>query len=291
MKRKAPPGSRPAKIRKLQLSVQTFVEKAEGGGSQNSSQVSEEHLGFGGRGKSRKELRKEKRLSKKLRRKEYYERRGGSAQQPAQPAEHGPPRDKAPPIPPVLRAEARGQDRKRPAGGKKPGTEAKKKKMSKEEARKKALLEANEKEEKEIKKLEKSLRMNKRKNKSSLPQAFTQDGLDYILGVLEPGGSASGLYDEEKEEEDTAEKIWGLSHHPLQEDSKEGSEEEDKEDGLEESEEEDGLKGEDEDNSPEEQSEDDGVDQESEEEYDDEETLKHESDGGKEEEAAVNNKV
>ncbi|XP_040208638.1 nucleolar MIF4G domain-containing protein 1 [Rana temporaria] len=286
MKRKAPPGSRPAKIRKLQLSVQTFVEKAEGGGSQNSSQVSEEHSGFGGRGKSRKELRKEKRLSKKLRRKEYYERRSGSAQQPAQPAEHGPPRDKAPPTPPVHRAEARGQDRKRPAGGKKPGTEAKKK-ISKEEARKKALLEANEKEEKEIKKLEKSLRMNKRKNKSSLPQAFTQDGLDYILGVLEPGGSASGLYDEEKEEEDTAEKIWGLSHHPLQEDLKEGSEEE-KEDGLEESEEED------EDNSPEEQSEDDGVDQESEEEYEEDdpskETLKHESDGGKEEEAAVNKK-
>ncbi|XP_073486039.1 nucleolar MIF4G domain-containing protein 1 [Aquarana catesbeiana] len=299
MKRKVPAGPRPAKIRKLQLSVQTFVEKAEGGGSQSSSRVSEEHSGSGGRGKSRKELRKEKRLSKKLRRKEYYERRCGSSQQPAQPKEHGPPMDNDPRTPSVHRAEAGGQDRQRPAGGKKPGTEAgkkpgaeagKKKKMSREEARRKALLEANEKEEKEIKKLEKSLRMNKRKNKNSLPQAFTQDGLDYILGALEPGGSVSGLYDEEEEEEDTAEKIWGLSHHPLQKDLKDeiGESEEEEE----EEEEEDGLKGEDEDNSPEEQSEeDDGVDQESEEEYDEEDDpLQHESDGGDEEEVTVNNK-
>ncbi|CAI9571724.1 unnamed protein product, partial [Staurois parvus] len=296
-----PAGSRPAKIRKLALSVQTFVEKAEVGGSQNSnSRVSGDHSGSGGRGKSRKELRKEKRLSKKLRRKEYYQRRYVGAQ-PAEEApqkDKDPQKDKAPRTPPVQRAEAGGQDRQSPAGGR-PKAEARKrrKKMSREEARRKALLEANEKEEKEIRKLERSLRMNKRKNKSSLPQAFTQDGLDYILGVLEPGSSVSGLYgEEEEEEEDTVQKIWGLSDHPLQKDSEDesgGSEEEEDKDGLEESESGAEEEGED-DNSLEEHSEDDdGVGQESEvedEEDQSKETLRHDPDGGDEEDAAVANK-
>ncbi|KAM5156934.1 nucleolar MIF4G domain-containing protein 1 [Mantella aurantiaca] len=163
--------------------------------------------------------------------------------------------------------------------------------MSKEEARKKALLEANEKEEKEIKKLERSLRMNKRKNKSSLPQAFTQDGLDYILGVLEPGSAGSGLYDEEEEEENAAEKIQRLSENPFDEDSEgesSGSEEDDgeNEDGLEEE------KGEEEDNSLEEHSEgDEAMEQESEE-YDthdqSKEELQHASDSGDEGDPAIN---
>ncbi|KAL7875507.1 hypothetical protein AOLI_G00104700 [Acnodon oligacanthus] len=65
-------------------------------------------------------------------------------------------------------------------------------------ARRRALLEANEAEDKEIKKLEKRLRLNKRKNKRSLPQSFINDGLDYILGILEPGVSEALLEDEEE---------------------------------------------------------------------------------------------
>ncbi|KAM6976860.1 nucleolar MIF4G domain-containing protein 1-like [Aplochiton taeniatus] len=70
-----------------------------------------------------------------------------------------------------------------------------KKKNKLQESRKKALLEANVAEDREIKKLERYLGFNKRKNKKNLPQSFVADGLDYILGVLDPGSSASNVYD------------------------------------------------------------------------------------------------
>ncbi|KAL7880805.1 hypothetical protein SRHO_G00030590 [Serrasalmus rhombeus] len=65
-------------------------------------------------------------------------------------------------------------------------------------ARRRALQEANETEDREIKKLEKRLGLNRRKNKRSLPQSFINDGLDYILGILEPGVSEALLEDEEE---------------------------------------------------------------------------------------------
>ncbi|XP_051960008.1 nucleolar MIF4G domain-containing protein 1 [Xyrauchen texanus] len=74
-----------------------------------------------------------------------------------------------------------------------------KKKSKPNETRKRALLEANIEEDKEIRKLEKRLGLNKRRNKQSLPQSFANDGLDYILGILEPGASASGLYGSDEE--------------------------------------------------------------------------------------------
>ena len=43
---------------------------------------------------------------------------------------------------------------------------------------------ANEKEEQTIKKLEKQLKLNKRKTKG-LPASFKEDGLDYLLDVLD----------------------------------------------------------------------------------------------------------
>nr|CBN82042.1 Nucleolar MIF4G domain-containing protein 1 [Dicentrarchus labrax] len=63
-----------------------------------------------------------------------------------------------------------------------------------------ALLEANEDEDREIKKLERQLGLNKRKNKKSLPQSFVADGLDYILGMLDSGSSAVGMYDDDDED-------------------------------------------------------------------------------------------
>ncbi|XP_073437697.1 nucleolar MIF4G domain-containing protein 1 [Dendrobates tinctorius] len=213
MKRKSSARGGPVQIKKLQLSVQHFVEKAEAPDAETRGAA-----GFpahAGRAKSRKELRKEKRLSKKIRRKAYYERKFPGKQgvtendQGASKAAH--PAAKKPPAPaqegredpPVKKAAVTA---KRPDAKKR----KKKKKLGKEEARKKCLLEANEKEDKEIKRLERSLRMNRRRNKSSLPQAFTQDGLDYILGVLEPGGANFGLYDDEEEEANTAEKLQKL---------------------------------------------------------------------------------
>lgn len=77
------------------------------------------------------------------------------------------------------------------------------KKMNKiQESRKMALLEANEQEDREIKKLERCLGINKRKNKKSLPQSFVTDGLDYILGVLDSGSSGAGIYDDEFDEDE-----------------------------------------------------------------------------------------
>ncbi|XP_040290126.1 nucleolar MIF4G domain-containing protein 1 [Bufo bufo] len=226
MKRKSGGRGGPDQIKKLQLSVQQFVEKAEGGLDAETGPA--ESWATGGRPKSRKELRKEKRLSKKIRRKAYYERDFSGKQGPQKSAENvqGGPKDNHPATkkPPAPKTAPGQESKKQPVKkdtAKQQDIKKKKKQVSKEEARKKSLLEANEKEEKEIKRLERSLRMNKRKNKSSLPQAFTQDGLDYILGVLEPGGSTSGLYDDEEEEANTTDKLHKLSEHVDEEGSEE----------------------------------------------------------------------
>lgn len=71
-------------------------------------------------------------------------------------------------------------------------------------ARKRALLAANEEEDREIRKLERCLGLHKRKKKgdgSSVPLSFARDGLDYILGALGCGKSG-GLYESSEEEEE-----------------------------------------------------------------------------------------
>ncbi|KAM4027210.1 nucleolar MIF4G domain-containing protein 1 [Anomaloglossus baeobatrachus] len=226
----------PEQIKKLHLSVQQFVEKAEAQDAETRGAA-----GFpatAGRAKSRKELRKEKRLSKKIRRKAYYERKFPGKQGPQGATDNQQGASTA--THPVKKPPAPGQEAKKGPPVQKaavtakrpdPKKRKKKKKLSKEEARKKHLLEANEKEDKEIKRLERSLRMNKRKNKSSLPQAFTQDGLDYILGVLEPGGANFGLYDDEEEEANTTEKLHklyqGVDEEEMGKDAEAGSEKDD----------------------------------------------------------------
>ncbi|CAL1287966.1 unnamed protein product [Larinioides sclopetarius] len=85
----------------------------------------------------------------------------------------------------------------------------KKKKQNKpntfENIRKKQLLEANKEEEKTIKRMEKLLKLNKRKKKK-LPSSFKDEGLDYLLDVIESkeGGSAILSDDEVGLEEDLA---------------------------------------------------------------------------------------
>ncbi|MEE6522246.1 hypothetical protein FKM82_020681 [Ascaphus truei] len=238
MKRTASGRGAPEGMKKLKLSVQQFVQKAGTAGA-----APEQDAEYpGARGKSRKELRKEKRKAKKSRRREYYEWRhlGSGQMEPTgaqgtgevrKPGAQGTGEVGKPGAQgtgEVGKTEGHGREepkeskpvKKSPATGK-----PTKKNLSREEVRRKALLEANEKEEKEIKRLEKSLRMNKRKNKSSLPQAFAQDGLDYILGALEPGGAGLGLYEEEEEEVNTLEKLHRLSERMCSgSDSKGGAE-------------------------------------------------------------------
>lgn len=241
MKRKRSARGGSQQIKRIQLSVQRFVEKEDGGGG--GSDETPGPAGFPVRKKSRKELRKKQRLSKKIRRKAYNEKKFKGKEGPQAAAENK-----------QRGSKATHPAGKQPAAAAAPGQESRKKKplkkarkepeneLSKEEVRKKSLQEANEKEEREIRRLEKSLKMNKRKNKSSLPQAFTQDGLDYILGVLEPGGATLGLYDEDEEEANTADKLHKLSED-VDSDEEEASEKGDDSDGGEDMEEDDVEKG------------------------------------------------
>uniref|UniRef100_A0A3Q2QRU4 Nucleolar MIF4G domain-containing protein 1 n=1 Tax=Fundulus heteroclitus TaxID=8078 RepID=A0A3Q2QRU4_FUNHE len=159
--------------------------------------------------KSRKQLRKENRRLKKAKKKSHYEGKksvgvapdvgekleGGSESQPRgqkkKPDKSKTQSKKAPP-------------EKSDSSGSKSSSKKGKKTNKLQESRKMALLEANEQEDREIKKLERCLGLNKRKNKKSLPQSFVSDGLDYILGVLDSGSSGARMYEEEDEDMDTA---------------------------------------------------------------------------------------
>ncbi|XP_063271887.1 nucleolar MIF4G domain-containing protein 1 [Prinia subflava] len=74
-------------------------------------------------------------------------------------------------------------------------------------ARKRALLEANEEEEKEIRRLERQLGLGKRRKKQEgpagerLPQSFLRDGLGYVLGALGTRAGLSQLCESSDEEE------------------------------------------------------------------------------------------
>lgn len=93
----------------------------------------------------------------------------------------------------------------KPDSSKTPSSSKKGKSINKlKESRKMALMEANEQEDREIKKLERCLGLNKRKNKKSLPQSFVADGLDYVLGVLDSGSSAAGMFDDNDDDLDMA---------------------------------------------------------------------------------------
>nr|XP_030120133.3 nucleolar MIF4G domain-containing protein 1 [Taeniopygia guttata] len=74
-------------------------------------------------------------------------------------------------------------------------------------ARKRALLEANEEEEKEIRRLERQLGLGKRRKKQEgpaaerVPQSFLRDGLGYVLGALGTRAGLSQLCDSSDEEQ------------------------------------------------------------------------------------------
>lgn len=187
--------------------------------------------------KSRKELRKEKRRLKKAKMKSYYEGkksvsfvadvgdnlkvRSGNDQQVQKKSDKtktlpNKPADEAP--------TAKSSGSKPPKKGKK---------INKlQESRKMALLEANEQEDREIKKMERFLGLNKRKNKKSLPQSFVNDGLDYILGVLDSGSTGAGMYDEENDEDEDMDAARENFEKLDEEDSPESDEDEEAEDEM-----------------------------------------------------------
>lgn len=230
-------GRNSEKLKKLKLSVEEFVQNAPHQQQPCLDSASGSTWSRASNWKGRKERRKEKRRLKKCKRKEHYEGKkwtiessmGGRGTRPGKEVgkdtltETGAGKNaqlekgacklthlEKRSVPSSILRIGNQKQQKSKSNALKSKPQAKGKKNSTEESRKRALLEANEQEDKEIRRLERSLRLNKRKNKSSLPQAFVQDGLDYILGALEPGATASGLY-ESDEEADTAETLQELS--------------------------------------------------------------------------------
>ncbi|XP_064131204.1 nucleolar MIF4G domain-containing protein 1 [Loxodonta africana] len=245
-------------LKRLTLAVEEFVRatcegpppgsRAEGRGGPSGSRP--------GRRNSRRALKREKRHLRKARR---FRWTAGPAQSPGPGSRGGarestgphrapPTASRAPPTasrarppPKKLRPpQAKAGAPKARAGPRGPPGEATPSSPATAAARKRALLAANEEEDREIRKLERRLGLNKRKKKGdgssgSVPLSFARDGLGYILGALEPG-NGSGFYESSSEEEEEAGQP--LPERDPESDTEEGNEEEDAvEEGEEEGEE------------------------------------------------------
>ncbi|XP_017887279.1 nucleolar MIF4G domain-containing protein 1 [Ceratina calcarata] len=129
--------------------------------------------------KSRKQIRKEQRKQKKINRVLYFTKRK-ELHARARGLDEGVDTDHKPNDDEVVKKAVRVQKKIE-----NDATEKKKRKLEqlKQQKRKqetKLLEQANEKEDKMIKKLEKQLKLNKRKKKT-VPKSFVEDGLDYLL--------------------------------------------------------------------------------------------------------------
>uniref|UniRef100_UPI003AAB1C84 nucleolar MIF4G domain-containing protein 1 n=1 Tax=Centroberyx gerrardi TaxID=166262 RepID=UPI003AAB1C84 len=193
------------KLQKYMVSVDEFVQSK---GGCDEEENDHDGLRFVKK-KSRKELRKEKRKMKKAKMKSHYEGKkdlslpldGGEDSGITLPADKPQPQKKVKEkakkeVSKSHQSKSTDAAAEKSENSKTASVSKKGKKVNKlQETRKKALLEANEAEDREIKKLERYLGLNKRKNKKNLPQSFAADGLDYILGVLDSGSAAVGMYD------------------------------------------------------------------------------------------------
>ncbi|XP_029955828.1 nucleolar MIF4G domain-containing protein 1 [Salarias fasciatus] len=195
-------------LQKYRVAVDEFI-KSKGGADEEKEEESDRGLRFVKK-KSRKELRKEKRKMKKVKMKSHYEGKK-DIPVPHVEGENSATKDDKRKNKKKKRGKSKTEASEIPVdpppgssnNNKKPSSSKKGKKVNRlQESRKMALKEANEQEDREIKKLERQLGLNKRKNKQSLPQSFVTDGLDYILGVLDSASSAAGMYDGDDDEDD-----------------------------------------------------------------------------------------
>ncbi|XP_062840187.1 nucleolar MIF4G domain-containing protein 1 [Anolis carolinensis] len=216
-------------LHKLGLAVREFVEASVPAGNESSG-----CLGLSQprpRGK-RRELRREKRKWKRRQRRRLLN--GEKMEEKAVIKVERPP----PSLPPSSGKKEK-KEKKKPRKELLPTTKASL------EARKKALLAANEAEEREIRRLERQLGLGKRRKKrrqkgldeteaAALPRSFALDGLGYVLGAFGPGDAFSGLYESSTEEEEEGggggreqEDRGGMA----EEEGEESEEEEEEEDG------------------------------------------------------------
>ncbi|KAM7124018.1 LOW QUALITY PROTEIN: nucleolar MIF4G domain-containing protein 1 [Ciconia maguari] len=221
---------RGGKLDRLRQAVQEFVQAA---GDQPPLSLLKDSERQNRR--SRRDARKEKRRLKRSRRRRLQ--RGEPAEAPAKPAPAKPApakpapaaRPKAPASPAAAVAKPRpGPPRQQEAV--RPPVPARQPRAAPPaaattSARKRALLEANEEEEKEIRRLERQLGLGKRRKKQEgtaaekLPQSFLRDGLGYVLGALGSGPGLSRLCESSDEEE--APEAAGGQPGPKEEDEEE----------------------------------------------------------------------
>ncbi|CAN9506351.1 unnamed protein product [Ophioblennius macclurei] len=214
MKGKWKPGSKKKKnevLQKYKVAMDEFLKSKSGADEEKEEEEKESDRGLRFvKKKSRKELRKEKRKMKKLKMKSHYEGKKSVSEPLVEEEDSGAKDDQQKKKKKKKKGKSKSQVSESPVdppAGNSKTTEAssskKGKKVSRlQESRKMALMEANEEEDREIKKLERRLGLNKRKNKQSLPQSFVTDGLDYILGVLDSASSASAMYDGADDDDD-----------------------------------------------------------------------------------------
>ncbi|KAH0627591.1 hypothetical protein JD844_003506 [Phrynosoma platyrhinos] len=209
----------PPKLQKLGMAVREFVEAAAAESeSSGFSAFNDPQKQREGPRRNRRELRREKR---KWKRGQRRRRLNGTKEEEEEDDEE----EEAPavvvkksrPSLPVASGKKQTEKPKEklvlPEGqarrGKRPASSAL--------ARKRALLAANEAEEREIRRLERQLGLNRRRKRqqqqqggsgeasaeaSALPQSFARDGLGYVLGALGSGASTyCGLYESSEEEE------------------------------------------------------------------------------------------
>lgn len=199
---------RGGKLDRLRQAVQDFVQRA---GDQPPLPLLKDSERQNRR--SRREARKEKRKLKRIRRRRLQ--RGEPVEAPVAPAKPSP--LKPAPFKPATSKPAPAARHRAPAspaaaaGKQRPGpprqqdaarpavpapTPREVPAAATTSARKRALLEANEEEDKEIRRLERLLGLGKRRKKQEgaavekVPQSFLRDGLGYVLGAL---GSRAGL--------------------------------------------------------------------------------------------------
>ncbi|XP_054673853.1 nucleolar MIF4G domain-containing protein 1 [Grus americana] len=206
---------RGGKLDRLRQSVQEFVQAA---GDQPPLPLLKDLERQNRR--SRRDARKEKRRLKRSRRRRLQ--RGEPVVDPAAPAKptlaKSAPAKPAPatrPRAPASPAAAVGKQRPGPPRQQKaarppgptPTLRAASPAAATASARKRALLEANEEEEKEIRRLERRLGLGKRRKKQEgaevekVPQSFLRDGLGYVLGALGTRAGLSKLCESSDEEE------------------------------------------------------------------------------------------
>ncbi|KAM9287824.1 nucleolar MIF4G domain-containing protein 1 isoform 2-T2 [Cariama cristata] len=250
---------RGGKLDRLRQAVQEFVQAA---GDQPQLALLKDSEKQSRR--SRRDARKEKRRLKRLRRRRLQ--RGEPVEGPAAPAKPAAakpapakpaaakpvpakpapakPAPAAGPRAPASPAAAVGKQRPGPLGPA-PAPRAAPSAAATAWARKRALLEANEEEEKEIRRLGRQLGFNKRRKKQEgtaaekLPQSFLRDGLGYVLGALGTRAGLSRLCESSDEEEAPAPRESQPGRREGQPGPEEEEDEEEPEDASDPSEEED----------------------------------------------------